>query len=206
MGPAAQEDRTVYASGVETIRLENGMTVAADHKGLYAMGFPAGWEVGAFDPDFLPALDKHAQTNPALRSLFDTIYQGDSSARIFAIDTSPDRLSSEVLTTIHVGMFQGEPYQGRTLDALTAEYVRYLESGGQIEVQQTLLGKSQYEVPFVILVTQSRPADGSPVYTATALIQTERTYVEALFTTTVPTVDIPNELNSILQTFSVIVE
>jgi hypothetical protein len=195
--------RITYPTGIETIRLDSGMIVTVDHKGSYCMAFPVQWEVGAFHEDFIPTVDKYAQIHEGIKLLFETIYGKDNSLRIFAIDTSPDHLTENNMTVLHIGMFQEEWRLQSTMDELTTEYMAYVTSSGQLKITDTLLGKTKYEVPFVILLTEPVSTSGgdSPAYSAAVLLKTDYAYLEMLYTTLDKSINIVDELSPILTSF-----
>lgn len=197
--PATEEaTRVTYPTNIETIRLDSGMIVAADHEGRYCIAFPSQWEVGAFHEDFIPTVEKYAQTHEGIKLLFGAIYGKDNSLRIFAIDTSPDHLSENNMTVLHVGMFQEEWRLQSTMDELTAEYTAYINSSGQLKITDTLVGKSKYEVPFVILLYEPVSITDNSAYSAAVLLKTDYAYLEMIYTTLDQSIDIVDELNPIL--------
>lgn len=193
-----------YPTGIETYRLDNGMIAVADIKGYYCLAFPVQWEVGAFHEDFIPTVDKYAQIHNGIKLLFDAIYGKDNSLRIFAIDTSSGHLSENNMTVLHIGMFQEEWRLESSLDDLTAEYMAYINSSGQLKVTNTFLGKSNYDIPYVMLLTKpvSFSGSGSPAYGAVALIKTDYAYLEILYTTLDNSIDIATEVHTILISFT----
>ena len=208
LGSTSDETKIVYPTGIETRHLNNGVIAVLDHKGHYGMGFSDKWKVGAFDKSFIPVVQKYSQTNQAIQSLFDQIYLKDPSLRIFAIDTSPEHLTKDSMAVLHIGTHDDAVYRNATLDDLVAEYTAYLNKGskGTISVTQAILGKSNYGIPFVILTTKSTPQNSEPVYGASVLIQTNTTYIEMLYTTFDPAINIVDELSPILLTFGTFVE
>lgn len=187
-----------YPTGIKTIRRDSGMMMAADLKGSYCIAFPPQWEVGAFHENFIPTVEKYAQIHGGIKLLFEAIYGKDNSLRIFAIDTSPEHLSENNMSVLHVGMFQEEWRLQSTMDDLSAEYMAYLNSSGQIQITDTLVGKSKYEVPFIILLYEPVSISDNSAYSAAVLLQTDYAYLEMIYTTTDKSIDIVNELNPIL--------
>ena len=204
----SDETKTVYPTGIETRHLDNGVVAVFDHKGHYGMGFYDKWKVGAFDGSFVPTVQKYSQTNQAIQSLFNQIYLKDPSLRIFASDTAPEHLTKDSIAVLYIGTHDDVIYRNATLDDLVTEYTAYLykDSKGTINVTQTMLGKSNYGIPFVILTTKSTPPNSEPVYGASVLIQTDTTYIEMLYTTFDPAINVVDELSPILSSFGTFVE
>ncbi len=204
--PALDEGIHVsYPTGIETVRFGNGVIVAVDHKGPYAMGFPKQWDVGAFHEDFVPTVAKHCETYGAICSLFQTIYEKDSSARIFAIDTSPEHLTKDSMATLSVGMFQDERHS-QPIEELAAEYKAYLESTGQMKVTKVVRGTSNYSVPFAVLLSEPVTITDKSAYNATALAATDKVYLEMTYTTADASIDRVNELLPMLSTLKANIE
>jgi len=166
------------------------------------MGFPQKWEVGAFHENFEPVIKKYSETNKAIASLYETLYQQDKSVRIYAIDTSPGHLTKETMAIIYVGMFQDPIYLHASLDELIAEYMSRLSKDPKVKVVDTLIGKSNYSIPYVILTTKTTPSNGSPVYGASVLINTQKAYLELLYLTFDSNINVVDELYPILTTIS----
>jgi hypothetical protein len=135
--------------------------------------------------------------------LFDALYGNDNSLRIFAIDTSAGHLSESNMTAMHIGMFQEEWRLKLTLDDIAAEYIAYVTSSGQIQVTNTFLGKSQYDIPYIILLTETVPGEStSPVYGGTALVQTDYAYLEIMYTTLDKSTQVVEEMYPMLNSFT----
>jgi hypothetical protein len=167
------------------------------------MAFPVEWEVGAFHEDFIPTVDKYAQIHGGIKLLFDAIYGKDNSLRIFAIDTASNHLSETNMTVVHVGMFQEKWRLKLTLDEITAEYMAYVTSSGQLKVTNTFLGKSKYAIPYVLLLTESAPPDSqSPAYSGVALVKTDYAYLEIIYTTLDKSTQIAEEMYPFLNSFT----
>ncbi|KAF0107503.1 MAG: hypothetical protein FD146_1537 [Anaerolineaceae bacterium] len=200
--------QVLYPTGIETRRLDNGVIAVLDHKGHYFMGFGEKWQVGAFHEDFLPTVEKYAQINLSVKSIFEVLYQNDSSLRIYAVDTSPEHLTDKTATVIYIGMFQDQQHLQATLNDMAADLIENINSDGRLEVTRTLAGESNYAIPFIILLTESRSKTDTPfpVYGASVLIKTEEAYLEMSYITFDGTIDIIDELNPILASFVTFVE
>ncbi len=194
-----------YPTSIETVRFNSGVIVAADHEGSYAMGFPKQWEVGAFHKDFVPTVAKHCETYGAICTLFQAIYEKDSSARIFAIDTSPEHLTKDSMATLTVGMFQDERHS-QPIENLAAEYKAYLESTGQMKVTKVVGGTSNYGIPFAVLLSEPVTITDKSAYNATVLATTDKVYLEMTYTTADASIDRVNEILPMLSTLKANIE
>ncbi len=196
----------IYPTGIEIRRLENGLVAVVDDKGSYAFVMPGKWVAGAFHKDFIPTIDKYAEINPMIKSSFDAIYGEDNSLRIFAIDTSPEHLTKDSLTILHVRMFQEESRLQASIKDLASQYACDVNASGQTQTGDMFQGTTDVGVPFAVVVTKPVVVTDKAVYGGALLFKTDKVYLEIIYTTRDQTIEITSELALILRSLTPITE